>query len=163
MSSFNTIDPSAKLSIATIEGPNVTVTAQFNPKEVQVDRSTPWQKQKKAKDVADLEFTGLEPMTMSFELLFDAFEGGDVASQIEGLYKLGKPQTIDGAERPPKVKVVWGQGGTSGALSALPQFECVVESVSVKYTMFKPDGTVLRATANVKLKQAAALKRAKPQ
>ena len=55
--------------------------------------------------------------------------------------------------RPPKVRILWGAGG-----EALDKFDAVIESVSVKYTMFSPEGKVLRATANVKLKEASSLK-----
>ena len=66
-----------KLKIVGLEGAanGVVVEAQFNPKEISVDKSIPWQRQKK-QGVADLEFTGAEPKTMSCELMFDAFESG---------------------------------------------------------------------------------------
>ena len=150
-----TIDPSAKLKIVSLEGPSVTVEAQFNPKEVQVDHSTPWQKQKK-KGPADLEYTGGEPKTMTVELMFDGFEQNEsIQSSIDDLNKLTDLMEDSGDQaRPPKVKVIWGSEGSDN----LPKFESVIESVSVKYTMFSPDGKVLRATANLKLKEASNLK-----
>lgn len=152
---MTTFDPSAKLKIIGLEGgrDGKTVEAQFNPKELQIDKSVPWQKQKKAKDPADLEFTGGEPMTMSLELMFDGYEkgaGSDVQKHVATLIELADVDT--GLKRPSKVKVIWGDQGK------LPPFEGVIESVSTKYTMFSPDGVVLRATCNVKLKQAANLK-----
>jgi hypothetical protein len=36
----------------------------------------------------------------------------------------------------------------------MPRFKGVVESLSVKYTMFMPDGTPARATVNLRMKQA---------
>jgi len=157
---FPTIDPLAKLSIITLEGVPVTVTAQFNPKEVSVDKAVPWQPQKK-KGVADLEYTGGTPMTMGFELLFDGFElGMPVQGEIAKLHQMTAHMGDSGDQkRPPKVKVIWGPGLDS---VNLPQFNAVVESVSVKYTMFSPDGLVLRATATLKLKEAADLKVGKP-
>ena len=38
--------------------------------------------------------------------------------------------------------------------SGAPQFKGVIESLSVKYTMFMPDGTPVRATVNLRMKQA---------
>ena len=49
--------------------------------------------------------------------------------------------------RPHHCIVTWGDGG-------LPRFDCVIESLSIKYTMFDTNGSPLRATATVKLKEA---------
>jgi hypothetical protein len=157
------IDPTAKLKIVSLEGPLVTVVAHFNPKEVAVDRSVPWQKQKK-KGPADLEFTGGEPKSMSFELMFDGFETNtSVQGMVEKLHKL--TDMDPGLKRPPKVKVIWGTPATSepargdeSVSEGIPSFQAVIESVAVKYTMFTPDGKAVRATANVKFKEAADLK-----
>ena len=47
----------------------------------------------------------------------------------------------------PRVKVVWAGG--------LPPFEGVIESVGTKYTMFSDKGFPVRATCNVKIKEAS--------
>jgi hypothetical protein len=161
------IDPNAKLKIISLEDPLVTVIAHFNPKEVSVDRAVPWQKQKK-KGPADLEFTGGEPKTMSFELLFDGFESNtSVQTEIAKLHQL--TDVVPALRRPPKVKVVWGTPkdsagrGDESVGGGIPSFQAVIESVAVKYTMFTPDGTVVRATATVKFKEAADLKVGKKQ
>ena len=39
--------------------------------------------------------------------------------------------------------------------SGIPRFRGVVENLSVKYTLFLPDGTPVRATVNLRMKQAA--------
>ena len=43
----------------------------------------------------------------------------------------------------------------------LPNFECVIESLSIKYSMFSSEGDPLRATATVKLKEAQAVDKKK--
>ena len=147
-----TIDPEGKLTIVGLEGDcdGLEVTAQFNPKEVGLERSVPWQKQKK-KGPADLEYTGGEPKTMSLELLFDGFEGGnDVSESVAALKKLIDP--VPSLKRPPKCTIIWGESARS-----MPRFDCIVEKVSVKYQMFAPDGGVLRATCTVSFKEAAHL------
>lgn len=154
MSEYN-INPTARLKIIGLEGKKTTVEAQFNPKEVSFDKSVPWQKQKKSKgDAADLEFTGAEPMTMSFELMFDAFEdaNGDVIGKVNDLISLA--QIDEAQKRPSKVKVIWGQSTES---TAFTEFQGVIESVATKITMFSPSGKALRATCNVKLKQGSNL------
>lgn len=51
----------------------VTVEAQFNPKEISIDKSVPWQKQK-TRGPGDLEFSSADPQTMSSEPMFDGEE-----------------------------------------------------------------------------------------
>lgn len=125
--------------------------ALYNPKEISVDRSVPWNKHKSSKgDTHVLEFTNAEPMTLSCELFCDFYEekGDAYKLFVEPLLSLTKVKESGSEEdkRPPKCIFVWGKN--------FPRFEGVVESVSVKYTMFLPDGTPCRATATVKMKQA---------
>ena len=78
----------AKLTIGSLDEAGLNVSAQYNPKELQVDQNVPWKKPEAAakgggaapqgtqKDLnfMALEFTGAESRSMSVELLFDAFE-----------------------------------------------------------------------------------------
>jgi hypothetical protein len=129
----------------------VTVTAQYNPKEVGLDKSVPWQKAKNSHaNTPDLEFTSADGRSLSFELFFDGYEKGeDVhAKYVAKLLKLAEVMDENGSEdkkRPPQVKVTWG---------TLPEFKGVVESVSTKYTMFNGKGTPVRCTCSVKFKEA---------
>jgi hypothetical protein len=103
-----------------------------------------------------LEFTGAEGRSLTLELLFDAFEGkgsprsvdvqGNVA-KLEKLAAVRDPTSKDDMKRRPHhCVVVWD--------NVLPRFECVIENLSTKYSMFDSDGTPLRATCTVKLKEA---------
>lgn len=132
---------------------NTRVKAQFNPKELQIDKTVPWQKVNQSnnenKQGIHLEFTGAEGRTTSIELLFDDTEGGNnVASNIKKLehmtsvFRPGDPDETK--RRPHHCVVAWG--GVS--------FRCVIESLSTKYTMFDREGNPLRATCTVKLKEA---------
>jgi len=126
-------------------------TAQYNPKEISIDRSVPWNKHKSSKgDTHVLEFTNAEPMNMSFELFFDSYESkGNVYKDfVEPLLHLTKVKQSGSEEdkRPPKCIIIFG--------NSFPRFEGVIESLGMKYTMFLPDGTPCRATASVKVKQA---------
>jgi phage protein U len=141
----------------------LTVTAQYNPKELQVDKSVPWSKVNEANKAnakssstqgIHLEFTGAEGRSLSVELLFDSVEGGarsvDVAGSVKDLETLasviepGSPQ--EDKRRPHRCVCTWG--------STLDSFRCVIESLSTKYTMFDAKGAPLRATCTVKLKEA---------
>ncbi len=154
----------SKLTIATLDGPKIEVPAQYNPKELQIDKTVPWTKVNQANKSGQegetgihLEFTGAEGRTMSVELLFDGFETGgktkdgtvaQLVGKLEKMSSVMKPSSKDENERrPPRCQVTWGDGG-------MPKFNCVIEQVSTKYTMFSTTGVALRATCTVKLKEA---------
>jgi hypothetical protein len=149
-----TIDPSAKLTISSLEGTRIVVTAVFNPKELQIDKTVPWSKQSASRsDQPSLEFSSADGRVMSFELMFDTFEAGtDVNTTfVDHLMKLALVQDPAGAaekRRPPKVSVKWGK---------LPELQGVIEAVSTRYTMFEPDGTPVRATCRVTVREASRL------
>lgn len=158
----------AKLTIGSLDDTSVTVSAQYNPKELQVDQNVPWKKPEAATKTGsqegtgssagkplEVEFTGAEGRSMTVEMLFDGYEPSGrfvkVTDMVKTLTKLAtvmKPDSPNEQERRPHHCVVsWGAKG-------LPKFECVIESLSTKYSMFSTDGEPLRATCTVKLKEA---------
>ena len=89
-----------KISIGSLDG-GPTVTAQYNPKELQIDKSVPWSKVNEANKSntgsdqsqgIHLEFTGAEGRTMSVELFFDGYEPNgntvNVAQKVKDLETL---------------------------------------------------------------------------
>jgi hypothetical protein len=60
------------------------------------------------------------------------------------------PNGSEDKKRPPKVGVKWGAG-------KLPEFQGVIESVSAKYITFLPDGTPVRASCRVTIREASHL------
>jgi hypothetical protein len=148
-----------------IQGKDVHLEADYNPKELQVDKSMPWSKHSYSNKNGDtakndrgnlhLEFTGAEGRSMTIELMFDGYEKGKSVEgkvkELERLTNVMDPKASDEKRRrPPLCVVAWGDKG-------LPSFRCVIESLSTKYTMFGRDGTPLRATCTVKLKEADTL------
>ena len=103
---------SNKIVIIGLEN-GVTVTAQYNPKEIGLDKSVPWQKGKNSKaNTPDLEFTSADGRSLSVELFFDTFEEQtDVhAKYVAKLLKLAEVMDENGSEekkRPTRVKVLW--------------------------------------------------------
>jgi phage protein U len=150
------IPPGAKISIGSLDEAGIGVDAQYNPKELQIDKSVPWQKHNKANaNGLQLEFTGAEGRTMSIDLLFDGYEENtsvqDSVAVLETLATVREPDSPeDDKRRPHHCVVVWGtvMGGGDN------KFKCVIEQISTKYTMFSQDGTPLRATVTLKLKEA---------
>lgn len=149
-------EPVAKLSIHSMEGTRIVVTAMYNPKEIEVEKSVPWTKSPiSTGDRPSLAFSSAEGRTMSFELMFDGFETGTNVHTafVDPLMKLTLVQDPNGPEdkrRPPRVSVKWGEG-------KLPEFQGVIESVSTKYTLFLPDGTPVRASCRVTIREAGHL------
>jgi len=154
----------AKLTIGSLDDSSINVEAQYNPKELQVDRTVPWAKPQASNKAGSggspgeirLEFTGAEGRNMQVELLFDGYETNG-AGVTDNITKLSTLATVRGSDasasderRPHHCVVSWGDRG-------LPKFKCVIESLSVKYQMFSPEGKPLRATATVKLKEADSL------
>lgn len=142
----------ARLQIIALEGQHEgeTLKAQLNPKEIVLDQALPWQQQPK-KGPADLVFERAEPVQMSFELLFDELEtAASIQPQIDKLHRFSSVDPV--LHRPPKVKVAFGS-----AAGAMPTFDAVIISISVRYLLFAENGIPVRATADLKLRQAAHL------
>lgn len=140
--------PLEKLKIKSSELGGYEVKAYFNPKELGISKTVPWQQQKDAKgESPPVEFTTGAPKTMDFELLCDRYEeeNKDVYSQF--VQRLEKFVLIDEKlKRPPLIECAWSNN--------FPVFKGVIESMTVKYTMFLENGTPCRCTVNLKLKQA---------
>lgn len=144
------------VSIGSLDNPGLTVIAQYNPKELQVDRSVPWTKHtnKSNEQGLQLEFSGADGRSASLELFFDEAEQpkGTVLAAIATLEKLATIRvpgsTKDEEKRPHHCVLVFG------TLYPEKAFKCVIESLSTKFTMFSAAGMPIRATVNVKLKEA---------
>lgn len=127
---------------------------RFNPKEYSIQKSATWNRptNKSAKSSTKPEFGGSHPRSVSMELFFDDWENPDanLLDDIETL--LGWMQPTDksiknGTPQPQILKLQWGSN------HSLSGFKGFLKSVSVKYTMFKPDGKPVRATANLALEE----------
>lgn len=159
--SFN--GASAKLVIGSLDNAQLEVAAQYNPAQIERQRSIGWtshnphniplQRRGALIKKNDLEYTGGEGRELTLELLFDGVETDCcVEPQMEALDLMAtsrdvrKDRTHD-ERRPHQCVVVWGVGG-------IKPMACVITSLTVKYTMFASDGRPLRAVATVKVKEA---------
>lgn len=160
----------AKLWIASIDDPDLELRAQYNPKELQIDKQLQWSdhkdgdnrsgtKRTDSSKQSDLELTGTPKRTMSVELLFDGYEDGDSVepdvARLEQMSTVRNPDEPDeDLRRPHHCLVAWGS-----QREGLRPFRCVIESLSTKYTMWDAGGKPLRATCTVKLKEAEKMSR----
>ncbi len=127
------------------------VRFQFNPKEYSIKKSASWERKpaKGAKKTSMPEFKGADPRSMSVECFLDACDSpsGDVTKDLETLFRCCTPEGESvGKNKPSPPFVTFGWGKTKG-------FTAFVKSVNAKYTLFKPDGTPIRAVATIELEE----------
>lgn len=120
-----------------------SITLQFNPTDLAVSKAASWGRipQTYARQANVPEFLGTQPRTLSLHAYLDRSDdpSGDVSADVEEL--LGclnpTPQSI-AAGRPSPPFVVFGWG------SAV-YFHAVLLQVDALYTLFRGDGTPIRA------------------
>jgi hypothetical protein len=141
-----------KATIKNLET-NETLTCLFNPSEYTIAKQNQWEtKNVVGRNSPNLEFTGGGARSMTMDLMFDVFEqsGGDVRTHIDKLWQMTNIESRTRSARsrrgrPPFVLFQWGGDW---------HFRAALTSLSVKYTLFRQDGTPVRAVATVTLQEA---------
>jgi nucleoid-associated protein YgaU len=134
--------------------PMATLTFTYNPSEVKTSRSATWQKPAGAMTDRP-EYISSGPQKAQLSIFFDEWgnASGDVSTPVNQLLSWTKPTAASVAQqdrpRPPVVAFQWG---SNGALASRKWF---IESVSAEYTMFRSDGTPIRATCDLGLSEYA--------
>ncbi len=141
-----------------------SIPVQFNPTELSFS---------KAAQIAEITIPGLDsPLlqfvrgqneTLSVDLFFDTTENGmgtgatSVTTYTDKIYQLVKIEPDRHA--PPICTFHWNSAFPGADVSAhvgnqkRTSFQCIVESVRHKYTLFSPEGVPLRATVTVSLRE----------
>ena len=145
-----------KFVIGTLQGEDLQITAQYNPKELSRSASAAWNvhPNTSARQSASgetniwMEYKSTEPRSLTLELVFDGYEEGiSVAPLVEQLESLTLPKDMSSqklSDRHPRACVaVWGK----------QSLRCVVLSVATKLSMFDESGEPLRATCTITLKE----------
>lgn len=141
-----------KAKITNLEN-NEVVTCLFNPTEYKTDKQNQFDtKGGVGYNVPLVTFKEGQAQTLTMELFLDRSEqpGGDVSSDVQKLYKLtliddSLKNEETGKARPPRCLFSWGPRWT---------FTSFVQQLSVSFTLFREDGTPVRATANITLIEA---------
>lgn len=132
--------------------PFATLVFSYNPSEVKTSRSATWKKPDGAMTDRP-EYISSGPQKAQLSIFFDEWSNsdGDVSKQVNKLLSWTKPSPISVAQhdrpRPPVVGFQWGQSG------ALADHKWCIESVSAEYTMFRANGTPIRATCDLSLSE----------
>jgi hypothetical protein len=140
--------------------PVTSLTFPFNPDKWVVSSSAKWKTTPSKANTENpaVEFLGKEDTDIDVELFLDDFEssgaltsllggGPTILPAVTALMTTITPTDLSITQKQPMPNWVvfsWGTGSTVTAL---------VEKLSVNYTMFDGDGTPLRATINMSLKQ----------
>jgi LysM repeat protein len=146
-------DPGTSGTTATPGPARGRIDFQFNPKELSLSKSAKWKRdaQRDAKKSGVPEFTGSDPCKLTVEMFFDATDkmNDAVVKTVEKLFSCCVPTAESLQQKkgsPPWVIFRWG--GLTG-------FAAYVSSVSVRYTLFTPSGTPVRAVCSVTLEEIA--------
>lgn len=148
----------AKAYLTRKDDTSVQVKCLFNPKELSVEKSNQF---------AEVNIPGLSSPVLQFvrgnarsvtmDLFFDTYEKGedvrkhtdqitgwDAGSMLSKLSpKKGLMDIDSDLHAPPVCIFIWGDF----------MFQCIIERVSKRFTMFLPEGIPVRATLNVTLKE----------
>jgi len=132
-----------------------TLEFQFNPSEYSVKKSASWHTPQRSMGTQagpPPNYVGSNPQSISLQIFLDDWESDD--DNVVGSVKLlldwctpTKESISKNAPQPPVLHFSWGSN------PQLMDRKFYLESVNVKYTMFKPDGTPVRATADINLKE----------
>ena len=130
-----------------IEGGGPPIECLFNPTEYSISKTNVW----KVEPVTGAalpppQFTGGLPRELTLELLFDTSdsEDKDVREITDKLLKATEVGESGGG-RPPTITFGWGQ---------TVSFKAVARQLTVRYTLFRADGSPVRALAHMSLMQA---------
>jgi len=122
----------------------------FNPFEYTVTKSNQYEeKSRNNSNVPQVEFKKSGPQVLKLSLIFDTYEKGeDVSLTTNKLWKLMESTTRREGSRdvkvpPPEVAFEWG----------VFRFVAVITEMAQRFTLFKLDGTPVRAKVDVAFTQ----------
>ncbi len=136
-----------KATIRNLED-NKEFEVMFNPAEYSLSKSNSWtQVSIRESNVPRTYFSGGDPTELTVELFFDTYEKGeDVRDYTQKVINLTKVSEFKDGFRPPRCMFSWGK---------VFNFPSVITSLSYKYTLFREDGTPVRATMSLTFREAA--------
>lgn len=126
-----------------------TIEFQFNPKEWSITRSAEWNVDNSREGASKPEYKGPNPASITVEMFLDASheDKGDISKTVDKLLKCVAPESKSKSNRTPSAPHVLFQWGDA------VQLKGYVESVAVKYTMFRGNGTPIRGSATLAIKE----------
>lgn len=126
-----------------------TIEFPFNPKDYTITRRAGWTSNPAKKAAAPAEYLGAEPAQITVEMFLDENEqkNGDVSKTVQKLFDCLDPHKATGdSPSAPYVTFLWGKA---------IRFRGIVTSVTARYTLFRGQGTPVRGTATLTIKEMA--------
>jgi hypothetical protein len=129
------------------------IKCQFNPTSLKISKTLDWNGEKSPSfNSPYLSFGGGDSATYGLSLFFDSYSEDppkDVREYTNQLLALslrgaGYSMFLVPFSSPPSVKLVWGK---------MTLFSAVLTQVDISFTLFDPNGTPIRAKADVEFKQ----------
>jgi hypothetical protein len=145
-----------KAYFARKDNRNIIIPCKFNPKELSIDKGNQYSEINiPGLPTSVLQFVKGNNRTISMELFFDTYEegrdvreytdlitGGDAGSMLSPQGK-GLMDIDSELHAPPVCIFIWGKFS----------FQCIIEKVIKRFTLFHENGFPVRATLNVSLKE----------
>ena len=126
----------------------------YNPAEISTSKSANWNRPQArgAPSANRPEFAGAGPQGLSLEITFDAWDSpdADVTASVKTLFEWTKPTPNSITRHLPRPPVLGFEWGSS---TVFQDYRCFLKTVQAKYTLFKPDGTPIRATCQLTLEE----------
>ncbi|MCY7368255.1 MAG: hypothetical protein LH474_08885 [Chamaesiphon sp.] len=137
-----------KAKLINKDNPGEDIKLMFNPTEISLTRTVNWQNEAGNKSQTLLpktNFSGVEPYKLTLkQLLFDTYETNQsVVEKYINVIKKGVTSEAGEGKRPPVYIFSWGE----------EYFHCVINSLTYTLTMFRPDGTPVRAMVDITLQE----------
>lgn len=136
------------------EGVPPILEFKYNPEQYSVEKSSEWNRPQAvgAESTPAPQYVSTNPMSVSMDIFFDEVgsSSGDVTLDVATLLIWTRPTPVSmaiGLPQPPVLRFQWGVN------VALATFIGFLRHVSVRYTMFRVDGTPIRATCSVQLEE----------
>jgi hypothetical protein len=119
---------------------------KYNPEQFSISTRTDWTNNgiKREEDWEEPNYNSTSPVQLELTIFLDAYEElfGDITGDVKKLMSWTKP---DSTGWPPLLEFLWGDS------EALQGMIFYLESVSANYTLFRMNGTPIRATCSVTL------------
>lgn len=126
---------------------------QYNPEQFSLSNSTNWSRAVANNNATapPTTYRSTAPRSVSLEIFFDRYSQpfGDVSSDVETLFRWTRPCPVpsDNVYHPPALKFRWG------STDLMPDFVGFLSRVEANYTMFRSDGSPVRATCSITLQE----------
>jgi hypothetical protein len=143
-----TAGPLVKAMLTTTDSGAVAINFQFNPTSLKFARTVQWADTEviNAAGFPKVAYSRRDAGTLSLSgLMFDTYEYASPTSVLTLIDPIIKSTEVAGSlKRPPVYIFAWGQQ---------EYLKCVVTSIDYELTMFLANGTPVRATVNMSLKE----------